>query len=290
MKYTNLTPSLDPGTIGFDLSLEAYLNVVSKVGFHTIEFALPYLKSYVEERSHKELKQLLNLYEVEIAQGTCGFGIPSNIAISKESFGKSLVTWEENCIFAGSIGINQVSVIINPTKGNGIDKSGVQLEREEIIYRLNSLANIANKYQLKVAVEFIDDRFISEQLNIIRIIGKSNLGLLVDTYILGNQSDPISLIKSIPPEYIYWIHLSDSKERQNSDWLISHKPQRVLPGSGYIDLAKMLSTITDNGYNGVVSLEVYGNEFLESLSVSERAKRASNSIFRGPLASFFKTN
>jgi sugar phosphate isomerase/epimerase len=97
-----------------------------------------------------------------------------------------------------------------------------------------------------------------------------NVGLLVDSFHCHSGGASYQHLSSLPREKIVLAHLNDCPAvpvEQVQDF------QRVLPGSGCIDLPRFVEALRKTGYDGPVSLEVFSDE-LKVLPPLEAAGRA----------------
>jgi len=64
-------------------------------------------------------------------------------------------------------------------------------------------------------------------------------------------------IAKIAPEKIFIVHIDDARKIPFEDL---GNFDRVLPGDGVIDCVRFVKTFFDNGYDGVVSVEILNND------------------------------
>lgn len=271
--------SLDVGTIGFDVPLEDLLKNMENELFQALEYSIENIRTIINKNSKNYLQTLIASSNIQIPQFTCGTGIPANIAISENAFVDSLYRWTENCKLAQIVGINQGSVLVNSTKGDGYSQTGKALSFAELYERIVTLAKIAAKYNIRIALEIVDPPLLKRSVTLWQEASCDNLGLLLDTYTIHSQKNPTKFIQSIPIESIFWVHLANFS-RTPSGFL------RVFPQEGLLDCFAILSHLSANGYNSVVSLEVYGPR-VNSLAFADRFQLAINSIKQAKLERFF---
>ena len=286
-----MIPCIDPATTGFDVPLADYLEAASRSGFRAVEFSIVKAAEFIEGRPSHTLNALAASLHLELGQFTCGTGIPSNITVSEAAFGAGLRRWRDNCELASALGCKRASILVNSIKGDGFEEPGTRLSASEIIERLKRLADIAAQYGVFISVEFVDRDYLRQAGEILQRVEAANVGLLLDTFNLYDIPDPLSYLSRLPPGMISWIQIADAEDAPahaaSGASATQAKPQRTLPGMGRLNLHAILEACRRCGYEGHVSVEVYGDERLSALPLRAKTERAAHSILAGELASFF---
>ncbi|WP_340116760.1 TIM barrel protein [Pelagibius sp. 7325] len=95
---------------------------------------------------------------------------------------------------------------------------------------------------------------------IVRRADHPNIGLILDSFhTLARDLDPDS-IRSIPGDRIFFVQLADAP-RIDMDLLYWSRHFRNMPGEGDLDVTGFMQAVAATGYDGVVSLEIFNDQF-----------------------------
>ncbi|MFK5979443.1 MAG: TIM barrel protein [Rhizobiaceae bacterium] len=95
---------------------------------------------------------------------------------------------------------------------------------------------------------------------IVRRADHPNIGLIVDSFhTLARQIDP-DTIRSIPGDKIFFVQLADAP-LIDMDLLHLSRHYRNMPGEGDLDVTAFMRAVAATGYDGVLSLEVFNDQF-----------------------------
>ena len=95
---------------------------------------------------------------------------------------------------------------------------------------------------------------------IVRRANHSNIGLIVDSFhTLARQIDP-DTIRSIPGYKIFFVQLADAP-LIDMDLLHLSRHYRNMPGEGDLDVTAFMRAVAATGYDGVLSLEIFNDQF-----------------------------
>ena len=95
---------------------------------------------------------------------------------------------------------------------------------------------------------------------VVRRADHPNVGLILDSFhTLARKLDPAS-IRSIPADRIFFVQLADAP-KIDMDLLYWSRHFRNMPGEGDLDVLGFMRAVAATGYDGVVSLEVFNDQF-----------------------------
>jgi len=104
----------------------------------------------------------------------------------------------------------------------------------------------------------IDDH--RDAWEIVRRANHPNIGLIVDSFhTLARQIDP-DTIRSIPGDKIFFVQLADAP-LIDMDLLHLSRHYRNMPGEGDLDVVAFMRAVAATGYDGVLSLEIFNDQF-----------------------------
>ncbi len=220
------------------------LGAAGRAGFRCIETAWPQPaeRERLPERVANEglAVSLINCSAGAVGAGERGFiNDPSRRVEAERCF-------SDAAALAVQIGAPNVNVLV----GRALPNLSVRRQREAVISALRSFGAEARARGLRVVVEPLNlaenpGYLAPDPLSARRLIedaGSEALGLLFDVYHLARvDADPLAAIER-HAQLIHHVQVSDC-------------PGRGQPGTGSLDLPKILSRLDSAGYRGAVGLE-----------------------------------
>lgn len=144
---------------------------------------------------------------------------------------------------------------VSPLALGGIDRAAADFAE---------LGERAAKRGLRVGYEALAwGRHINDHRDaweIVRRADHPNVGLILDSFhTLARDLDPAS-IRAIPGDRIFFVQLADAP-RIDMDPLYWSRHFRNMPGEGDLDVTGFMRAVAATGYDGVVSLEIFNDQF-----------------------------
>ncbi len=134
--------------------------------------------------------------------------------------------------------------------------------REIVIAGLREVARAAADLGLRLALEPVHPSIrhqwslvctLPETLELIEAVGEPNLGVLFDTWHLGDAPGVLEQAQRHAAR-IFGVHVNDRRNPTRS-W-----KDRVLPGEGTLDLPAILGALEAGGYQGWYDLEIFSDD------------------------------
>jgi len=127
-----------------------------------------------------------------------------------------------------------------------------------------ALGERAARHGIRIGFEALAwGRHISDHRDaweVVRRADHPNVGLILDSFhTLARKLDPGS-IRSIPGDRIFFVQLADAP-LIDMDLLYWSRHFRNMPGEGDLDVLGFMRAVAATGYDGVVSLEVFNDQF-----------------------------
>jgi len=129
--------------------------------------------------------------------------------------------------------------------------------------RLYQISELASKYKVKIALEFIArSDFVGSlptAISLIRTTGHPNVGLLLDTFhfFVGvSKTEDLHLLRPGEVEHVHFHDVPDKVFRER----LTDK-YRLPPGEGIIPLKVITAELRRIGYSGSLSTELFGSSF-----------------------------
>jgi sugar phosphate isomerase/epimerase len=97
-------------------------------------------------------------------------------------------------------------------------------------------------------------------VQLIKATGRSNAGLVIDSWHLFRGAAPASQLAAVPGEMVMSIQISDAPYAPGPDLVAETMGARLLPGVGAIDLRKLLRALDDQSNGVALTVEVLSDE------------------------------
>ncbi|WP_193187347.1 bifunctional sugar phosphate isomerase/epimerase/4-hydroxyphenylpyruvate dioxygenase family protein [Nisaea sediminum] len=157
----------------------------------------------------------------------------------------------------GELGADLVLICsnISPLSLGGIDRAAADFAE---------LGERAAKRGIRIGYEALAwGRHVSDHRDaweIVRRADHPNVGLILDSFhTLGKGLSPES-IRSIPGDRIFFVQLADAP-KVDMDLFHWSRHYRNMPGEGDLDVTGFMRAVCATGYDGVVSLEIFNDQF-----------------------------
>ena len=262
-------------------SLEKDLALAEAAGFTAFELRFDMIEKFLASHSYGEMESLFKRSRIRPVTINAIF----NINFASPDYWKEM---EAKVEFAGRIAsVSGADILLAlPSFDKGPPSQSRGKIFDDTVSALVKLAEMGEKNKLRIAFEplgYKDScvRSIKDSWEIIKRINRPDIGLALDAYNLYHYDrlNDVDDILEINPEKIFIVHINDAgdipfEELGNYD--------RVLPGDGIIDCKKFIKTITDCGYDGVVSVEILNHDLWKAAPeqiIPEAYKKSREILF-----------
>lgn len=157
----------------------------------------------------------------------------------------------------GELGCDLLLVCSNVSPGalGGIDRAAADL---------HELGERAAKRGLRVGFEALAwGRHVNDYRDAWEIVRRADhpaIGLVLDTFHILARNTDLKAIRSIPRDRIFLVQVADAP-KMDMDVLQWSRHFRNLPGQGDLPLLDFMATLQATGYDGLVSLEIFNDQF-----------------------------
>ncbi|MFF5980666.1 sugar phosphate isomerase/epimerase family protein [Streptomyces olindensis] len=223
-----------------------------KAGFNYVEMSAERLKQAIE---HPEARSLLRSGKLLPVHG----GWSLRLHWDRNRFEDGLAAAEEEMNFAAQWGSRSGALVLPQHLSNTPDG----ISEEELLDRIGRTADAARRNGLALVLEYMgigeaqpgttSYRTLAGALRVVRLVGRSNVGVLLDSYHWYTSNGTTEDIALLPRNIPLFVHLNDAPAgdpRRLDDTM------RELPGAGVINLQGFLGALSAIGYQGPVSLEL----------------------------------
>ena len=263
------------GATTMHADLETDIKAASAAGFELIEIWAAKLREFLKTKSVADLKHLLEESNLEPYSINSIEHITFRTAADYENIKRET---EEFSKIAGEINCPYVVVV----PGKLPDNAGEEEIVEESVNVLNELADIAEKYNVGLAFEFLGQADCSVQTldldkKIIERINRDNVGLVIDTFHFYAGNSSLEAIETLDPKKLFIFHINDAEDLPKESLTDAH---RLYPGEGILPIKEIKERFDLIGYNRMVSIEIFRPEYWDEnpFEVAKKAKAATESV------------
>lgn len=237
-------------------TLEKDLVLSEKHGYDYIEIRLDKLKDYLKNHSVEDLEAFFANHNIK----PLTFNALEFITFRDE---KGYSAIKEDLVFLCEIGqrINCKKIIVVPTFD--IKDKTVKEIKEESIRVLHELSDIAAKYDVKLAYEFVgypncSVNTFGQCYDIVKETNRANVGMVLDCFHFYAMNSKIEDLKKADVNKIFVLHIDDSEDLPVGSLRDNN---RLWPGEGAVPLKEMLGILRDKGFDDCASVELFRPEY-----------------------------
>ncbi|HQU83857.1 MAG TPA: sugar phosphate isomerase/epimerase [Pyrinomonadaceae bacterium] len=263
------------GATTMHADLETDIKAASATGFDYVEIWAAKLREYLKTHSTEDLKNLIKANDLE------PYSINSIEHITfrnAEDYEKIKAETEELSRIAGEIGCPYVVVVPGKLPENA---TKVEIVNESVKV-LNELGEIAEKYNVSLAFEFLGQTDCSVQTldlcnEIVEKVNRENIGNVIDTFHFYAGNSTFEAIESMKPEKLFIFHINDAENLPKEELTDAH---RLYPGTGILPIKEIKAKFDQIGYDRMVSIEIFRPEYWneDPFEVARKAKEATEKV------------
>lgn len=255
--------------------LETDIKAASAAGFELIELWASKLREFLKTKTVADLKRLLDENNLE------PYSINSIEHItfrSDEDYVQIKAECEEYSKIAGEINCPYVVVVPGKLPENATEEEII----DESVKVLNELADIAEKYKVGLAFEFLGQTDCSVQTldldkKIIERVNRENVGLVIDTFHFYAGNSSFEAIETLDPQKLFIFHINDAEDLPKAELTDAH---RLYPGEGILPIKEIKARLDKIGYDRMVSIEIFRPEYWDKdpFEVAKNAREATEKV------------
>jgi 4-hydroxyphenylpyruvate dioxygenase len=144
---------------------------------------------------------------------------------------------------------------VSPIALGGIDRAAADFAE---------LGDLAAAHGIRVGYEALAwGRHINDHRDaweIVRRADHPSIGLILDSFHTLARNIDVETIRSIPADRIFFVQLADAPLIA-MDLLYWSRHFRSMPGEGDLDVIGFMRAVAATGYNGILSLEIFNDQF-----------------------------
>lgn len=263
------------GATTMHADLETDVKAAAAAKYDLLEIWSAKLYDYLKTHSVADLKAMLDASFVD------PYSINSIEHItfrSDEDHAKIKEECETLSKIAGEIGCPYVVVVPGKLPENATKQEII----DESVRVLNELGDIAEKYGVSLAFEFLGQTDCSVQTldlcaEIINEVNRENIGLVIDTFHFYAGNSSFEAIDNLDPKKLFIFHINDAEDLSKEELTDAH---RLYPGTGILPIREIKSHFDKIGYDRMVSIEIFRPEYWQQdpFEVARKAKAATELV------------
>jgi len=240
----------------FNYPLKEAVKRIAEAGYEGVEIWGGRPHAYRDDLTKNELKDIRSLIKDEGLEVSAfipaQFRYPTSLVNPKEKVRNDSIDYIKKSFSAAiALGTHKVTVCPGHTLFGQSFENGWELLKES----LGKLIEYAQQYDITLLLEpahkMESDLVITvnDALKIIREVGSSNIGVLLDTgHCAVNKEALVDCIKKITTsEYIFHIHIDDNNRVMD---------EHLIPGEGKINFISFLKELKKINYQGFLTIEL----------------------------------
>ncbi|MGK9174610.1 sugar phosphate isomerase/epimerase [Yokenella regensburgei] len=143
---------------------------------------------------------------------------------------------------------------------NGIDDQPDDTVMDIITENVGAIARIGEEYGVRYQIEviaFTKFRTLQQGLEVIRRVGKKNVGMVIDfwhLYAAGNTPEEVA---KLDKDLIYGVHFCDGRLPKPGEAWDQMVLRNYMPGEGELDIQAWVDAVKATGYDGMWSAELF---------------------------------
>ncbi len=224
------------------------IDVAQKTGFTAIELWFDHIDTFVNEGkgSVADIRQALD--DNGLAVPTCIY-LGDWFDTEGDAYAVALEEIKRRLEIAAAVGAPHV--IAGPPAGKACYETGARHYRE--------LLELGEPFGVKPSMEFLGFveqlNTIEDALEVMEKSGRSDATTILDPFHIFRGGGELESISRLHASQIAVSHFNDVPAEPARE--VQHDKDRVWPGDGIFDLQRYLQLITETGYDGYLSLELF---------------------------------
>ena len=253
---------------GFRASLEGW----SRAGIEYVELNDFMLDGFLENDSLSGARALLD--DLGLTP-VCAASAQPDLWIPGPEREASLEAWRMRCDQFASLGLEKIyspSVTFRPVSAEDFSATPESIREAAII---------ASEYGLTCMIEFLRNSThlasLTSALNMIRAADHPNIRPMIDFFHFWSGLSKLEDLDLLEPGELAHCHFQDLLDAPKE---LTDNSYRLIPGDGIAPLNTIISKLSEKGYNGALSVELFREELVngDPFEVASEIKMKSEAV------------
>jgi 2-keto-myo-inositol isomerase len=255
---------------GFRPSLEGW----AKAGITQVEITNGLLDEFLKTDSIEAARRLLSDLGLRAVSGACGV---SGLIEPNPGREKSVDQFKQRCEMWASLGLTHIySTTATTIKPTADDYKAAAANVREV-------GEVAAQFKLTAMFEFVRTSSLASTLlsllSITRAASQPNVGPLFDCYHFWSGLNKLEDLDTLRPGEIKHVHFQDTPDMPRE---MLDTTTRVPPGDGVAPLVAILRKLSEKGYSGPLSVELFLPKYQQGdpFAVASEIKTKAEAVMR----------
>jgi 2-keto-myo-inositol isomerase len=255
---------------GYRKSLEGW----ARAGIKNVEITAALLDEFLKTDSLEAARRVLTDLGLTPVSCACGVG---GLWEPNPDHAAALENLRKRCEMFASLGLKRVYA---PTAAT---RKFTQNDYKTGVDNMRAVGEVARQFQMTAMAEFVrTSTFISTlptMLKMTRAAAHPNMSVLFDCYHFWSGLNKLEDLDLIRPGDIGHVHFQDVPDMPRE---LLDNTTRFIPGDGVSPLQKILHALSEKGYAGPLSVELFLPKFSQAdpFEVAQEIRRKSEAVMR----------
>ncbi|EIC86172.1 sugar phosphate isomerase/epimerase [Serratia sp. M24T3] len=235
--------------------------IAKETGYESLELLSSKLVRYLDNGgTTKKLKQTSDGYGLSVGCVNALLEIERYQGDAKKTMLKEATRLTQA---AAELGCPTVQILAL----DGIDDKPEEQVMDIITENVDAIAKIGQDYGVRYQIEviaFTKFRTLEQGLEVIRRVGKDNVGMVIDFWHLYASGSKPEDIARLDKNLIYGVHFCDGRLPKPGEAWDQLVLRNYMPGEGEIDIQAWSDAVKATGYDGLWSAELFSPNRWES--------------------------
>ena len=255
---------------GYRRSLEGW----SRAGIKHVEITAALLDEFLKTDSLPAARRVLTDLGLTPVSCACGVG---GLWEPNPNHAAALENLKKRCDMFAALGLNHIYAPTATTQKFTQDDYKVGVDN------MRAVGEVAKQFRMTAMAEFVrTSSFISTLPTLLKMTHAAahpNIAALFDCYHFWSGLNKLEDLELIKPGDIGHVHFQDVPDIPRE---LLDSNTRFIPGDGISPLTKILRTLSDKGYAGPLSVELFLPKFQQGdpFEVAQEIRRKSEAVMR----------
>jgi 2-keto-myo-inositol isomerase len=234
---------------------EKFIESAEKAGFPAIEFSWKTVVEVIQKDEVSDLARMVKAHNLTV----CSINGPDSISpIPENEFEKLLLESKNVAAAARTLECDLLVPSACPVK----DTLPTDVIMNQAVEFVDGLAETCGE-DIRIGYEFVglksfNIKDLKTAQELVRRVGRRNVGIVVDTFHMYLQNTPFSEVAKMEKQELFLVHVNDSKPGATETLTDA---DRVYPGQGVMRLGELRSSLNNIGYRGFICLELFNRAY-----------------------------
>ncbi len=249
-----MKPCINHATL-IQTDVDVFLDAAASAGFKGVELRIEKLRPYLA--ANHSLEQVRQLLQDHGLKSVCFNSFEDFSHVPIADFETTLHRAREFLRICSDTDCDLFVLCPSPTPKDMSKDEALAVTAD----RIDRIAELAGDFSIRVGFEFVYGRSAStlgDAIKVLKGTRSPNVGLVVDTFHFHVGQSMMSSLENLPVDRLWAMHFNDA-ERGPLGQMTDQ--DRLLPGSGVIQLQEFARRLRERSWDGWLSVEMFRPEY-----------------------------